>query len=395
MKRQSPKPKATPSSPTLSLDALALFQTRKDQIIDTIRQLVETESPSDNKPAVDRLGQLLARRFEALGGHSKFHRSQEFGDHLQVDFPGVKSGKPILLLGHLDTVYPFGTLSRMPFRNADGRVWGPGTLDMKSGIAFMLHAIEGLHDQQGRLPRPVTVLLVSDEEVGSVSSRRITEEVAKRSAAVLVLEPSYGLHGAVKTARKGVGEYLLQVTGKAAHSGLDFTEGQSAILELARQIARISGFSNLKRGLTFNVGLVQGGTRVNVIPAEASASIDVRIVRQSDAAAADRKLRSLKPFNRKCKLEIKGGIDRPPMERSPRSMELFRQAAAVARQLGWKLEEAAVGGGSDGNLTAALGIPTLDGLGGVGEGAHASHEAVLIAELPRRTALLAHLINAV
>src|SRR5215467_5132977 len=374
---------------------LPWFRERQGAMVEAIRQMVEIESPSDNKLAVDRLGRWLAGKFEALGGHSKFHRTADFGDHLQVDFPGRDRRQPALLLGHFDTVYPMGTLATMPCREAGGRLHGPGTLDMKSGIAMMLYAIDAMRDQGGTLPRALTVLLVSDEEVGSSSSRRITEELAKRSAAVLVLEPSYGLHGAVKTARKGVGEYLLQVTGKAAHSGLDFTEGQSAILELARQIARISGFSNLKRGLTFNVGLVQGGTRVNVIPAEASASIDVRIVRQSDAAAADRKLRSLKPFNRKCKLEIKGGIDRPPMERSPRSMELFRQAAAVARQLGWKLEEAAVGGGSDGNLTAALGIPTLDGLGGVGEGAHASHEAVLIAELPRRTALLAHLINAV
>jgi glutamate carboxypeptidase len=394
MKRPAKKPKASEATPALTFDALALFRTRQEQIIDTIRQLVETESPSDNKAAVDRLGQLLARRFEALGGHSKFHRTMEFGDHLQVDFSGVKNGKPVLLLGHLDTVYPLGTLAGMPFRNADGRLWGPGTLDMKSGIAFMLHAIDALRDQEGRLRRPVTVLLVSDEEVGSSSSRRITEEVAKRSSAVLVLEPSYGLKGALKTARKGVGEYSLKVTGKAAHSGLDFEKGQSAILELARQIDRISSLTNIKRGVTFNVGLVQGGTRVNVIPAEATATIDVRIARLTDAAGVDRKLRSLKPVNSKCKLEIRGAIDRPPMERTLGVAGLFKKASEVARQLGWKLEEAAVGGGSDGNLTAALGIPTLDGLGGVGEGAHATHESILIAELPRRTALLAHLINA-
>lgn len=374
---------------------LEYFEERRELLVNTIRQMVEIESPTDNKAAVDRLGRWLATKFDALGGHSKFHRALEFGDHLQADFPGRSRRPPVLLLGHMDTVYPLGTLASMPCRVEDGRLWGPGALDMKSGIALMLLAIDALRDQGGTLPRPVTVLLVSDEEVGSTSSRRITEEVAKRSGAVLVLEPSYGLKGAVKTARKGVGEYLLKATGKAAHAGLDFTEGQSAILELARQIEAISKFTDLKRGLTVNVGLIQGGTRVNVIPAEASASIDVRIARAADGVGIDKKLRSLKPVNRKCKLELTGGVDRPPMERTAGVAALFKTAAGIAKELGWKLEEAAVGGGSDGNLTAALGIPTLDGLGGVGEGAHASHESILISELPRRTALLAGLIESV
>jgi len=367
------------------------FEDRKDEIVRTIRQLVEMESPSDDKQAVDRLSALLAAKFEALGGHANFHKSTDFGDHLQVDFDSQRP-KPVLLLGHYDTVYPLGTLASMPCRVAKGRIWGPGVLDMKSGIVLMLAALEALRSG-GELPRHVTVLLVSDEEVGSESSRRITESLAKKSAAVLVLEPSYGLKGAVKTARKGVGEYTLKVTGKAAHSGLDFEKGQSAIIELARQIASISGFVDLKRGLTLNVGLVQGGTRVNVVPAEATAVLDVRIARQQDAAGIDRKLRSLKPFNRKCKLEIDGGINRPPMERTAGVAELYRKAVGIAKHLGWRLEEAAVGGGSDGNFTAGLGIPTLDGLGGVGEGAHATHESILISELPRRAALLAGLVK--
>lgn len=374
---------------------LEYFEERQELLVNTIRQMVEIESPTDNKQAVDRLGRWLATKFDALGGHSKFHRAVDFGDHLQVDFPGRSRRPPVLLLGHMDTVYPLGTLASMPCRVEDGRLWGPGALDMKSGIAFMLVAIDALRDQGGTLPRPVTVLLVSDEEAGSTSSRRITEEVAKRSGAVLVLEPSYGLKGAVKTARKGVGEYLLKVTGRAAHAGLDFTEGQNAILELARQIEAISKFTDLKRGLTVNVGLVQGGTRVNVVPAEASASIDIRIARAADGVSLDKKLRSLKPLNRKCKLELTGGVDRPPMERTAGVAALYKTAAGIARELGWKLEEAAVGGGSDGNLTAALGIPTLDGLGGVGEGAHATHESILISGLPRRTALLAGLIESV
>ena len=375
---------------------LRYFQERRDQMVQTIRQLVEIESPSDNNDAVDRLGKLLAGRFEGLGGHAKFHRVQKFGDHLQVDFAGTGRGKPVLLLGHLDTVYPLGTLATMPSRVASGRLWGPGTFDMKSGIALMLHAIEALRAwHQDVLPRPVTVLLVSDEEVGSDTSRRITENLARQSAAVLVLEPSQGPKGAVKTARKGIGEYVLKVTGKAAHSGLDFEKGQSAILELARQIVAIQKLIDLKRGLTLNVGTVQGGTRVNVIPAEASAVLDVRVARKQDAAGIDRKLRSLKPFNRQCKLEISGGMNRPPMERTSSVAALYKKAAEIAKQMGWKLEEAAVGGGSDGNFTAGLGIPTLDGLGGVGEGAHATHESILISELPKRAALLAELIASV
>ena len=375
---------------------LGYFKERQEQMVQTIRQLAEIESPSDNKAAVDRLGSLLAGRFEGVGGHAKFHRTRDFGDHLQVDFPGRSGGKPIMLLGHLDTVYPLGTLQTMPVRVGDGRLYGPGTFDMKSGIAFMLHAIEALREWHAdEVPRPLTILLVSDEEIGSDSSRQITESLAKKSAAVLVLEPAYGAKGAVKTARKGVGEYVLKVRGKAAHSGLDFEKGESAIIELARQILEISKMVDLKRGITLNVGTIQGGTRSNVIAAEASAVIDARVMRIKDAAMLDRKLYALKPFNRKCKLEISGGVNRPPLERTPKVAALYKKASEIAKELGWKLEEAAVGGGSDGNFTAALGIPTLDGLGGVGEGAHATHESVTISELPRRAALIAQLIETV
>jgi glutamate carboxypeptidase len=374
---------------------LRSFLERQEDITETLRQLVEIESPSDNKRAVDRLVAFLADRFERLEGRLTIHPSQDFGDHLQVDFEASGNNrKPLLLLGHTDTVYPLGTLKNMPCRVADGRLWGPGALDMKAGIALIVHAIEGLRSSHGKaLPCPLTVLLVSDEEVGSNSSQQITEKLARESTAVLVLEPSYGLHGAVKTARKGVGEYTIKVTGKAAHSGLDFERGESAVVELARQIMEISKLVDLKRGLTLNVGTIEGGTRVNVVPAEAVARLDVRIARMKDAAGIDRKLRLLKPFNPKCQLEITGGINRPPMERTPAVVNLYNKAAQIAKELNWKLEQAAVGGGSDGNLTAALGIPTLDGLGGVGDGAHAAHEHVVISELPRRTALLASLME--
>jgi glutamate carboxypeptidase len=391
---KKPQPSHSQPAPSEAANRLRFFTERKDTITETIRQLVEIESPSDNKPAVDQLGALLAGRFEKIGGHAKLHRVPNFGDHLQVDFSGAHSGKPVLLLGHIDTVYPMGTLSTMPCRVADGRLWGPGALDMKSGIALILHALEGLRIWHAdTMPRPVTVLLVTDEEVGSESSRRITESLARKSEAVLVLEPSYGLKGAVKTARKGVGEYTIKVTGKAAHSGLDFDKGESAIVEMANQITAISKLVNRKRGLTLNVGLVSGGTRTNVIPAQATASLDVRVTQMKDAKAIDRQLRALKPFNRKCKLAITGAVNRPAMERSAGVAMLYKKASEIAKELGWKLEEAAVGGGSDGNFTASLGIPTLDGLGGVGEGAHATHESIVISELPRRAALLAGLIE--
>ncbi len=376
-------------------DRLRYFSQHQHQIVDTIRDLVKIESPSDNKPAVDRIAAFLALRFEALGGRTRLHRNTDFGDNLQIDFDAEATRKPVLLLGHYDTVYPLGTLATMPCKIENGRLRGPGVLDMKSGIALMLHAIAALRAWHGQLPRPVTVFLVSDEEVGSHSSRKITEALAKESAGVLVLEPAAGLRGAVKTARKGVGEYTLRVKGVAAHAGLDPGKGHSAILELARQIAVISKLNNLQQGVSVNPGIVQGGTRTNVVAAEASVDVDVRIKSAKQASGLDRKLRSLKAFDRHCRLEMTGGINRLPMERTAGVAALYKKAQEIARQIEWKLEEAAVGGGSDGNFTAGMGIPTLDGLGGVGDGAHAVHEFIVTSELPRRALLLAGMIESV
>jgi glutamate carboxypeptidase len=376
---------------------LRYFEQRRKPIVNTIRELVEMESPSDHKPSVDRIATFLARKFEDLRGRTKLHCSADFGDSLQIDFPATSSsssaGQPVLLLGHYDTVYPLGTLANMPCEIKAGRLLGPGALDMKSGIALLLHAIEALQAWHSGLPRPIMVFLVSDEEVGSRSSRRITESLAKKSAGVLVLEPAAGLRGAVKTARKGVGEYILRVKGVAAHAGLDPGKGHSAIVELARQIAVIAKMNNLRQGISLNAGVIHGGTRTNVVAAEASVAIDVRIKRAQQAGGIDRKLRSLKPFDKCCRLEITGAINRLPMERTSGVAALYTKARNIAAEIGWSLDEAAVGGGSDGNLTAALGIPTLDGLGGAGEGAHAVQEYVLISELPRRAMLLAGLIE--
>ncbi|MFZ0805635.1 MAG: M20/M25/M40 family metallo-hydrolase, partial [Candidatus Sulfotelmatobacter sp.] len=296
------------------LERLHFFEQRQPALVATTCEFAGIESPSDDKPSADTMCMHLARKFEGLGGSVRIHHAENYGNNLQIDFAGRASTQPVLLLGHYDTVYPLRTLATMPVREVDGRLHGPGVLDMKSGIALMWHAIEALQQWHGQLPRPVTVFLVSDEEVGSESSRPLTEALAQKSAAVFVLEPAAGLRGAVKTERKGVGEYTLNVQGIAAHAGLDPTKGHSAILELARQITAIAKLNDLKQGLSLNVGVIRGGTRTNVIAAEAIADIDARIRHAKQAAALDRKLRALKPFDKQCRLTLEGGINRMPME---------------------------------------------------------------------------------
>jgi glutamate carboxypeptidase len=280
----------------------------------------------------------------------------------------------------------------MPFREKDGRLWGPGVLDMKAGIAFFLYAMRILRDLDVPVPGKVLMQINSDEEVGSDSSRALTEKNAKRSRAVLVLEPGTGLEGKLKTARKGVGGYTVTVRGRASHSGLDFTGGASAVLELAQQIQRMAAFTNLRRGITVNPGVVSGGTRVNVVAAEAQAEVDLRVLRMKDAAALDRRFHGLRPVDKRCVIEVAGGMNRPPLERSPAIVQLFRKARKLAREMNVELEESLSGGGSDGNFTAALGVPTLDGVGAVGEGAHALNESILVERIADRTALLAKLV---
>jgi glutamate carboxypeptidase len=398
VQRRAPRKARREGSPSQKSDPvwrerLAYFEARQEVMGKTIREFVEVESPSDNKLAGDRMGALLAGRFQSIGGRARVYRSEEYADSVQISFPGREKTKPVLLLGHFDTVYPLGTLAKMPCHIQDGRLHGPGVLDMKSGIALMLYAIEALQSWHGTLPRPVNVFLVSDEEVGSHSSRQHTERMARESAAVFVLEPAAGLRGAVKTARKGVGDYTLTVKGVAAHAGLDPAKGHSAILELARQLGEVAKMNDFARGLTVNPGVIRGGTRTNVVAAEATAEIDVRIKRAKQATALDRKFHALKPFDKHCTLQVEGGINRLPMERNAGVVGLYKKAQAIAKQVDWKLEEAAVGGGSDGNFTAGMGIPTLDGMGGVGEGAHAVHEHIVISELPRRALLLAGMIE--
>ena len=373
---------------------LSWLTARQSEMVASLREIVLRESPTHDKQSCDELSGFLAQEFEHLGGDIKLHRQPEAGNHLQVNFAGHDRRKPVLLLGHFDTVYELGTLATMPWSERQGRLSGPGVFDMKAGIVQMMFALWALRESDGGQPRPVKVLLVSDEEAGSATSRAITEKLAKQCAAVLVCEPS-GPGGALKTARKGVGAFQLKVTGRAAHSGLDFEKGQSAILELAHQLLAIARMTDLKRGITLNAGVIRGGTRTNVVPREAFAEIDLRIAHKRDGAQMEKRVRRLRPVNPKCKLEIEGGINRPPLERTEKVAALFALARSIARELGFTLREIAVGGGSDGNFTAGIGIATLDGLGAVGDGAHAAHEHVIAAELPRRAALLAGLIQAI
>lgn len=374
---------------------LAFAEAKQPSIVALIRELARCESPSDQPQAVNRFVQLLAERLDGAA-NVKTLPGGRFGHHLRAEFklPGAKAdGGKILVLAHSDTVWPLGTLAQMPLREEQGRLWGPGVLDMKSGIAFFVFAIHTLRMLEIPVRRNILFQSNSDEEVGSHTSRAFTEEAARHSAFALLLEPGTGLKGKLKTARKGVGDYTVTVKGKASHAGVDFEAGASAVLELARQIPKIAAFTNSKQGITVNPGVISGGTRPNVVAAEARAEVDIRIAKAKDAAALDKKFRALRPIDKRCSIHVEGALNRPPMERSPAIRSLFAKARECAKELGTKLEESSTGGGSDGNFTAALGVPTLDGLGGVGEGAHAANESILLDRIADRTALLAMLLS--
>jgi glutamate carboxypeptidase len=374
-------------------DVTRSAEKRRPEMLKMMAELVGLESPTEDRAGVNRCVALVEQWIKASGGKSQRSKQRSAGDLLLGRFgPARSTVKPLMLLGHLDTVWPLGTLKKMPFRVRQGRAWGPGVLDMKAGVVMALTALRMLLEAE-QLSRPVWFLLNSDEETGSECSRALTESLARKCEAVFVLEPAQGIPGAYKTARKGVANYHLQVHGVAAHSGVDFSRGHSAVLELGRQIERASGFTDPARGITVNAGVIGGGTRSNVVAAEAWAEFDVRIAKAIDAERMERRFRSLRAVDRQCRLEITGGLNRPPMERTSGTVALFRRAATMAAGLGFHLQEAATGGGSDGNFTSALGIPTLDGMGAVGEGAHAEHESILLDALVPRTALLAAMIG--
>jgi glutamate carboxypeptidase len=369
---------------------LAFCESEQPWLLQTIRALVDRESPTHDKPAVDACGRELRQRLEAIGARVTAIAESAAGDHLRAEFG--RGDRQVLLLGHFDTVWDVGQLRFMPLGEDRGRLHGPGVFDMKAGIALGMLAARALFERDDAPAARLVMLWTSDEETGSLTSRQFIEEEARRSDAVLVLEPALP-GGAVKTSRKGCGSYELVVHGVPAHAGLDPSKGASAIHELARQILRLEALQNRDRGVTINVGVVSGGTRRNVVAAEARASIDVRIPTLADAAAVDAALRTLAAELPGTRLELRGAIDRPPLERGPGVLHLFEIAREVATALGKTLDEGGSGGGSDGNFTAALGVPTLDGLGAIGDGAHALHEHVVVADLAWRAALIAGLVD--
>jgi glutamate carboxypeptidase len=359
-------------------------------LVSLIKELVACESPSVDRVALEQCALLLASRFAEAGASVRRLPAHSTTDHVLAEWPG--EGPAVLLLGHFDTVWPVGQLSRMPIREEHGRLFGPGVFDMKAGLALGLLAVRALRATPAARSSPrIRFLATSDEEVGSGTSRTFIEQLARESAAVLVLEPSLP-GGTLKTARKGVGEFEIVVHGVSAHAGVDPDAGASAVHELARQIVAIEALADRARGVSVNVGVVAGGTRPNVVAEHARAVIDVRVSRLADAAVVTAALQRLRPSDPRLRLEVHGGINRPPMERTEGVARLFALACTVAREMGIELGEGTTGGGSDGNFTAALGVPTLDGLGAVGDGPHALHEHIMINDLPWRGALVAGIL---
>jgi glutamate carboxypeptidase len=364
---------------------------RRDEILELTRELVSIESPSGDIVALDRCATRLIQALERAGGAvTRPRHSATTAAHVQATWPG--RGPRVLVLGHFDTVYPLGQLQRQPIEIRDGRLFGPGAYDMKAGLAMAIGAIQAVAASTPLDRRPaVTLLATADEEVGSASSRSLIEDLARESTAVLVLEPALA-SGAIKTARKGVGEFAIAVHGVSAHAGVDPSAGASAIHELARLVGALRALSDPARGLTVNVGTIEGGTRPNVVAEHARALVDVRIAYGSDAPGIEKAIHALRAEDPRVRVVVTGGINRPPMERTAAVARLFELARAVAEEQGWTLVEGATGGGSDGNFTAALGVPTLDGLGAVGDGAHAHHEHIVINDLAPRAALVAGLL---
>jgi glutamate carboxypeptidase len=370
------------------------LRSREKEIVRLLGQFVRCESPSHNKAAVDRFGRMVASQWRRRGAKVRILRQTKRGDQVRAEL-WLGAGRPIgqiMILGHLDTVYRLGTLAKMPFRIRAGRAYGPGTFDMKAGLVMALAAIDAVGAAGLRPRKRLVFFWNSDEEIGSRTSLIAIEREARRSDAVLVLEPSAGAGGRLKTARKGIGTAEIIVTGRAAHAGLDPGAGVNAVHELALQIVRLKHMNDARRGISLQATVIEGGTVSNVVPAHARAEVDIRYTHLADAPKLNRKLRSLRPILRGARVEVRGGINRPPLERTPAVVALFHRAQSLMREMGLPLGEAWVGGGSDGNFTAALGVPTLDGLGAIGGGAHSLVEHVVVRSLPERAALLAGLL---
>jgi glutamate carboxypeptidase len=364
---------------------------RRDEMLAVLGEIVRLESPSDNKAAVDRLANYLQQRCRELGGDVEVLSQEDFGDVTVARWPG-SGDDPILVMTHIDTVWPLGTIERKPFQ-VDGDVArGPGVYDMKASVAMMLEALTLLKENDVS-HRPITWLINTEEEIGSPVSRPHIERLARESAYVLVLEPPVAPSGSLKTARKGVGMFTMHIKGLAAHAGADPEKGISAIQELANQIQYLHGLTDFELGTTVNVGVVSGGTARNVVSAEATALIDLRVTTMVEGERVVKAILNSQPRLRGSEVSVEGGLNRPPMERTEMIAEAFKEVREIGSRLGLQLTEASTGGGSDGNFTAAIGATTIDGLGCTGDGAHAEHEHIELDGLCERTALLTELLS--
>lgn len=376
----------------------AYFQSHQAEILDFIRWLVEQESMSREAAAISRIAENFGEKLSDLGAAVELLADPDFGTSVRArfDFTDGRAAddRQLMIVGHLDTVWPMGTLAARPFRISEGRAYGPGIFDMKAGVSIATFALRAIKELGRRTRRPICMLMTCDEETGSHFSRPFIEEEAHRAHTALVLEPPIP-GGAVKTARKGVGEFELVVRGKPAHAGNDPRAGVSAITEMAHQVLAINGLMDYARGTTLNVGVVRGGVLSNVIAAEAHATIDMRFANIEEGQRIEQEMQRLKPVLDGARLTVIGGINRPPLVRTPEIAALFAQARQLAAEMGYDLREGAVGGGSDGNFIAALGVPVLDGLGVDGAGAHAEHEHILIDDIARRATLLARLMETI
>lgn len=376
------------------VEVVRLLRRHEKEMVAALRAFVECESPSTDKAAVDRFGEMVAREWRRRDATVRVIRQREAGNHVRAEIVPAARGRvgQLLVLGHLDTVYPLGTLRTMPFRAAGGRAFGPGTFDMKGGLVLALFAVDALREAGLKPAKRLVFFWDSDEEIGSHSSRKLIEAEARRSDAVLVLEPSLGPRGDLKTQRKGVGTAEIIVRGRAAHAGIDPGAGVNAVHELALQIERLMKMNDPAHGITVQATVLAGGSASNVVPAEARAQVDVRCARVADVVRVNRRLQAMRPILEGAKIEVRGGINRPPLERTAGVQKLFAHAQKIAREMGIELRDGSTGGGSDGNFTAALGVPTLDGLGVVGDGAHALNEHLVIGKMAERAALIAGLL---
>ena len=370
------------------------FVARQDNLLTFTRALVETESPSGDETGSRDVVSLIVEQAKSIAAVNSVERIAfpGFGEHVRITaFADGNQEQPIVLLGHTDTVHPRGSIKERPWRVEENRIYGPGIFDMKSNCALALELLRALAATGTRPARPITLLFMCDEESGSVHGRAVVEAEARNAHAVLVLEPSAS-GGRVKTGRKGTGMFTVEVHGRAAHAGLDPEKGVNAVLELAKQTVRLHELNDPANGTNVTVTIVNGGTASNVVPALATAEVDMRFTSVDLGVAVEYDVLNLKPFDPRAQVLVTGGINRPPLERTSKVVELYKLARGIAEKVDFELGETSVGGGSDGNFVGALGIPVLDGLGIEGDGAHAAHEHIMTDNIATRGAMIAGLI---